>query len=198
MSEGGGLAGPAPMEGEGAYNRSSRVQAAGLAPAIDLFATAARAVPLPPDGPVVLADYGCSQGHNSLRPISTALEALRARIGPEPAVSVVHTDLPGNDFTALFATLAHDPESYLRFDPKTFPMAIGRSFYQPILPPESVLLGWSNGGAGRRRRSPIKSRSPTAAMARPGRPTPDRGRRIGGVSSKAGAGRCSPGRGWWS
>ena len=33
---------PAPMEGHGAYNRSSRVQAAGSSPALPLFEDAAR------------------------------------------------------------------------------------------------------------------------------------------------------------
>jgi hypothetical protein len=37
---------PAPMEGHGAYNRSSRVQAAGLAAAVPLFRQAAATVSL--------------------------------------------------------------------------------------------------------------------------------------------------------
>jgi hypothetical protein len=55
----------------------------------------------------------------------------------------VHTDLPDNDFTALFRNLAGDPASYLRGDPQTFASAVGRSFYEQILPPCSVTLGWS-------------------------------------------------------
>ena len=35
---------PAPMEGHGVYNRSSRVQAAGLSPAVPLLEQAARTV----------------------------------------------------------------------------------------------------------------------------------------------------------
>ena len=56
----------------------------------------------------------------------------------------MHTDLPGNDFSALFQTLANDPDSYLRDDPAVFPSAVGRSFYQQILPSRSVTLGWSS------------------------------------------------------
>src|SRR5437763_17147042 len=86
---------PAPMEGGGAYNRSSRVQAAGLLPAVALFEQAAREVTLTsPPSSVVIADYGCSEGHNSLLPVGVALGALRKRVGPERAVCVVHTDLP--------------------------------------------------------------------------------------------------------
>lgn len=40
---------------------------------------------------------------------------LRERTGPERAISVVHTDVPENDFTGLFATLATDPDSYAAF-----------------------------------------------------------------------------------
>lgn len=139
-------AGPAPMEGHGVYNRSSGVQAAGASPALPLIEEAARRVPLAPGAqsdPVFIADYGCSEGHNSLQPIGAAIRVLRERIGPERAISVAHTDLPTNDFTVLFQTLDSDPASYLRGDPATFASAVGRSFYRQILPSESVTLGWS-------------------------------------------------------
>jgi hypothetical protein len=136
---------PAPMEGQGVYNRSSRVQAAGLSPAVPLLELAARIVPLSekPE-PIVIADYGSSQGHNSLHPLAVAIQILRERVGPERAISVVHTDLPENDFTALFRTLATDSNSYLRGDPALFASAIGRSFYEQLLPTESVTLAWSS------------------------------------------------------
>ena len=101
---------PSPMEGHGAYNRSSRVQAAGLAAAIPLLRQAAETVPLSPaPEPIVIADYGCSEGHNSLIPMREAIAALRQRIGASRAISVVHTDLPSNHFGALFEALESDP-----------------------------------------------------------------------------------------
>ena len=136
---------PAPMEGHGAYNRSSRVQAAGLAPAVPLLEQAARTVPLAAAAqPVVIADYGSSEGRNSLVPLALAISVLRERVGPERAISVVHTDMPDNDFTALFQTLAVHPNSYLRGDPAVFASAVGKSFYEQILPSGSVTLGWSS------------------------------------------------------
>jgi SAM dependent carboxyl methyltransferase len=133
------------MEGHGAYNRSSRVQATGSSPAMPSLERAARQVDLPaPPEAIVIADYGSSEGHNSLSPLTVAIGALRERIGREHAISVVHTDLPGNDFTALFKVLASDPGSYLRGDPAVFPCAVGRSFYEQILPSSSVTLGWSS------------------------------------------------------
>jgi SAM dependent carboxyl methyltransferase len=145
MTDAAGSFSPAPMEGRGAYNRSSRVQAAGLSPAVPLLEQAAAAVDLPGAGDaIVIADYGSSEGRNSLVPIAAALRVLRTRAGPERAIAVVHTDLPGNDFNALFQTLANDPDSYLRSDPAVFASAVGRSFYRQILPPQSVTLGWSS------------------------------------------------------
>ena len=93
--------------------------------------------------PIVIADYGASEGRNSLAPLAAAIGALRARVGLERAISVVHTDLPDSDFTALFRLLASDSDSYLRRDSAAFAAAVGRSFYEQILPSESVTLGWS-------------------------------------------------------
>jgi hypothetical protein len=133
------------MEGHGTYNRSSRVQAAGSSPALPSLEKAAREVALPfPPQAVMIADYGSSEGRNSLAPIRAAIHVLRDRIGSDRAISVCHTDLPGNDFTTLFQILASDPASYLQDFPTIFPFAIGRSFYDQILPPASVTLGWSS------------------------------------------------------
>lgn len=128
-----------------AYSQSSRLQAAGLLPAVELFEQAARQVSLPhPPQPVVIADYGAATGHNSLKPVATAVEVLRGRTRHDHAILVAHTDVPDNDFTALFHTLSEDPESYLNNDAASFTSAIGRSFYQQILPTGTVNLGWSS------------------------------------------------------
>ena len=133
------------MEGHGAYNRSSRVQAAGSSPAVLLLEKAAQEVLLPPTHePIVIADYGSSEGRNSLIPLRAAIAGLRQRIDKQRAISVVHTDLPDNDFGALFQMLASDPDSYLKEETAIFPYAVGRSFYEQILPESSVTLGWSS------------------------------------------------------
>ena len=133
------------MEGHGGYNRSSRVQAAGSSPALPLLEQAARIVTLAEaPAPIVIADYGASEGRNSLVPMAVAIGALRDRVGPERAISVIHTDLPDSDFAALFQLLTSNPDSYVRVDPAAFASAVGRSFYQQILPSDSVTLGWSS------------------------------------------------------
>src|SRR5262249_7084678 len=94
MSSAMGMHANAAMEGGGAYNRSSSIQAAGLAPAVPWLAEAARVVPLgPPDVPLIVADYGSSQGRNSLAPLRAAIGILRERTGADRPISVFHTDL---------------------------------------------------------------------------------------------------------
>jgi hypothetical protein len=146
---------PEPLESE-SYTASSRLQAAGLRPAIALFEKAAAAVPLPTSRqPIAIADYGASTGHNSLMPICAAIEVLRGRTKPDHSILVVHTDVPDNDFTAMFRTLSEDPDSYLKKDPATFVSAVGRSFYAQILPSSSVNLGWSSWAIQWLRRIPM-------------------------------------------
>jgi hypothetical protein len=136
---------PVPMEGRGAYNHCSTVQATGSSPALPLLERAAHLIPIPdaPE-PIVIADYGSSQGRNSLAPMAAAIGVLRKRVGMARAISVVHTDLPGNDFAALFQMLTTSSDSYLASDQAIFPSAIGRSFYDQILPSGSVTLAWSS------------------------------------------------------
>lgn len=129
----------------GTYTASSRLQAAGLTGALAIFEEAANVVPLPTQpNPIVIADYGAATAHNSLLPICAAIAVLRKRTRNDHCIYVAHTDVPENDFTAMFRTLAEDPDSYLAKDPASFASAIGRSFYQQILPSSSVNLGWSS------------------------------------------------------
>ena len=66
------------MAAEGVYNRNSRVQQHGLIPGMRLLERAAAAVDLPDaPQPILIADYGCSGGRNSLDPVATAIEVLR-------------------------------------------------------------------------------------------------------------------------
>jgi hypothetical protein len=89
--------------------------------------------------PVVIADYGSSQGKQSLAPMRAAIIALRARLGPDRPILVVHIDQAANDFNTLFDVLHSDPQSYSVNDPSLFPSAIGRSFYESVFPRERVL-----------------------------------------------------------
>jgi salicylate 1-O-methyltransferase len=129
------------------YSAASRLQAAGLRQAITLFEHAAEVVPIPRSPrPILIVDYGAGTGHNSVLPIGAAISVLRKRTRPEQSILVTHTDRPENDFTALFNTLADDPDSYLHRDHASFASAVGRSYYSQIIPSNSVHLGWSSWG----------------------------------------------------
>jgi hypothetical protein len=133
------------MEGGGFYNLHAKLQAGGGNLALPYLDEAARSFPLPPGScPIVIADYGSSQGKNSLAPIRAAIQCLRKRIGNERAVIVIHVDQHANDFNTLFDVLHRDPERYSMDDPHVFPSAIGRSFYENVFPREQVDLGWSS------------------------------------------------------
>jgi SAM dependent carboxyl methyltransferase len=133
------------MEGNGAYNHHGTIPARGAATAIPLLEKALARIPMDSEHqPVVIADYGSSQGKNSLAPIGLAMRTLRSRVPAERAIFVYHVDQPSNDFNSLFGVLTTDPDSYARADPSVHPCVIGRSFYEQVLPPGSVHLAWSS------------------------------------------------------
>ncbi len=133
------------MEGKGAYNKYAKVPAGGGALALPLLERAASNVARDTsDLPVVVADYGSSQGKNSLGPMRVAIKTLRHGVGPHRSIFVFHIDQPSNDFHTLFEVLDADLERYTLGDPNIFPAAIGRSFYENVLPPGFVNLGWSS------------------------------------------------------
>jgi hypothetical protein len=131
------------MEGGGSYNLHARIPAGGGSLGLPYLEEAARSLALAPAGnPVVIADYGSSQGKNSLIPMRAAIRCLRTRVGPETPITVVHVDQHANDFNTLFDVLHNDSERYSENDPHVFPSAIGRSFYENVFPGEQVDLGW--------------------------------------------------------
>jgi hypothetical protein len=131
------------MEGKGAYNKHAEIPAGGAALATPLLETAVRKIALDPeDRPVIIADYGSSQGKNSLAPMQIAIRNLRPRLGPNRPIFVFHIDQPSNDFNSLFEVVSCDPDRYALDGGNVFPCAIGRSFYEQVLPPDSVHLGW--------------------------------------------------------
>jgi len=77
------------MEGKGAYNRYAKLPAGGGALALPLLENAVRNVTLDEgDQTVVIADYGSSQGKNSVVPMQVAIKGLRRRVGSSRPISV--------------------------------------------------------------------------------------------------------------
>jgi hypothetical protein len=128
----------AAMEGRGSYNKHAKLPAGSAA------------LPLRERG---LSEWNSTltirrsfsptmvrhKGKTHSSPCKRAIRSLRRRLGPAYPVSVFHIDQPSNDFNTLFKVLGSDPGQYAFDDPSVFP---GRSFYEQVLPPDSVHLGW--------------------------------------------------------
>jgi hypothetical protein len=81
------------MEGKGVYNESAAIPAAGGALALPLLQRAARLIKLDTgDRPIVIADYGSSEGKNSLAPMRAAIAVLRTPAGLQQPIFVYHTE----------------------------------------------------------------------------------------------------------
>ena len=133
------------MEADGAYNKNVKIPVAGAASILPHWERAVRSVPLDHgEQSIVIADYGVSQGKNSLAPMRIAVDYLRSRVGFDRPILVCHIDLAINDFNTLFKVLEGDPDSYYRNAPNVYPCVVGRSFYENVLPPNSVHIGWSS------------------------------------------------------
>lgn len=132
------------MEGDGAYNRHARFQAFSNRIALQYVEEAAQKVEIDRGNePIIIADYGSSQGKNSVVPMRIAIEALRARMGTDRPIIVYHVDLPVNDFNTLFRTLDTDSSSYMRDAVNVYACGVGRSFFDNVFPPNYVHIGWS-------------------------------------------------------
>lgn len=132
------------MEGGGAYNRHAKFQADGSKIALRYAQEAAQKAELDQgSGPIVIADYGSSQGKNSLEPMRITIDTLRARMGSNHPIMVYHVDLPVNDFNTLFRILNSDSSSYIHDAVNVHACGIGRSFFDKVFPPDYVHIGWS-------------------------------------------------------
>ena len=95
--------------------------------------------------PFSIVDYGAADGGTSMELIAKIVDSISARSSGRQ-ISVTYTDLPHNDFSALFQ-LMHDPSmgeaGYLQRHDDVFVTAAGTSFYDQIVPDNSVDIGFS-------------------------------------------------------
>jgi hypothetical protein len=129
------------MEGQGYYTAHSEAQQAYGELGLEWLAEAAAEVEPPPPGlPYVIADLGAAGGGSSLEPMRRALAGRRG----DGEALVIHTDIPSDDFSALFELVDFSPQSYLKDREDVFALAAGRSFYERLLPEGMLSLGWSS------------------------------------------------------
>lgn len=135
---------PEHMLGHGFYNKHSQEQGAANRYSLPHLVEAVNAIdPGQTPGHIRIADYGSAQGRNSLLPLKTAIAQVKARWNPAPPITVIHTDLPTNDWTTLFQTVLTSPHSYLAGETNVFCLASGTSVYSRIFPANHIALGYS-------------------------------------------------------
>ncbi|MBN8248035.1 MAG: SAM-dependent methyltransferase [Verrucomicrobia bacterium] len=120
------------MTSDGFYARHAGTQGGAAGLGIPLLLRAAAA----------LQCHGASLQLADLLPLGALITALRAR--SMVPVSVVHTDLPTNDWATLFRVLDSDPRSYLRHHADVYASVVGRSFYERLFPPDSLSIAWTS------------------------------------------------------
>jgi hypothetical protein len=84
----------------------------------------------------IIADFGCSQGLNSIYAMKAIINYLKKTNKYVKEPFIFHNDLPTNDWRTLFQLLIED-NSYKG-------VASGRSFYEQCLPNNSLQIGYSS------------------------------------------------------
>ena len=131
---------------EGDYSAHTQGAKDAIDNARDLACRAIAEMDLPDaGGPFHIADYGAADGGTSLDLHRAVISALRAR-APRLPVCVTYTDLPRNDYSALFTT-THGGRpgvtSYRDEHDDIFVYAAATSFFGPIFPPRTIDFGFS-------------------------------------------------------
>ncbi len=147
------------MVGGGYYDAHSSFQANVAASGMSLLQHAVAALTLPANRAATLADYGCSEGRNSMTTVSASLTLLAARGVME--FGVLHNDLPANDWCELARNLS-GPDSYLRKFPQARALFAPCGFFGRVTLPSSITLGISGSAAHWLSRQPPEIEMPTS------------------------------------
>lgn len=163
------------MVGHGYYNRHSAPQRAAIDYVLPWLDAAVEALPLA-DVPATigLADFGCSEGRNSIAVVQRLVTAVRRRCARP--IQTVHSDLPTNDYSELFRALRPEARSVFG-DGDTYSAAVGGSMYDQLLPPRSLHVATTFNAIGFLSRRQV-ARLPDYIL--PNGPSARRG--VGGVS----------------
>ena len=134
------------MRGSGYYSSHTVGAKAVIDAAGDLVLDALSRMDLAGQTPFAIADYGAADGGTSMNMMRRAVAAIRERAAERP-ITITYTDLPHNDFSALFrlmhGLLPQASERPLAAEPGVFTFASGTSFYRQIFPGGTLSLGFS-------------------------------------------------------
>lgn len=144
---GGGTTPIIAMRGAGYYSENTVGAKAVIDAAGELVISALSHMPLAAsDAPFAIADYGCADGGTSIDLMQRIVTEIRER-GSKRQITITYTDLPHNDFSALFRLLhghvGKQQGTPLGQQEGVLTFASGTSFYRQILPSSSLSLGFS-------------------------------------------------------
>ncbi|KAM0719343.1 hypothetical protein Q7P37_005248 [Cladosporium fusiforme] len=122
------------MQGGGYYNENCILQRLAIEMAFSVFD------PIDFQGEAItLADYGSSEGHNSIQ----LMRRVLAQLPSLTSATVVFNDTPTNDFTSLSNVLSAQMPSLTQKNRLAIhPLLSPKSFFKQILPPNSVDAGF--------------------------------------------------------
>ncbi len=127
------------MVGGGYYNQHSAPQMASIDFVLPWLDAAIASMHLSEAWPTTigLADFGCSEGGNSIAVMQRLVSVFRKR--SSRPIQTHHIDLPTNDYRELFKNLRPDGGSVFEAA-ETYSAAVGGSMYDQLLPPRSIHL----------------------------------------------------------
>jgi gibberellin A4 carboxyl methyltransferase len=163
------------MVAHGFYDRNSAPQWAAIEAVLPWFEDAITEMRLSEEPTTIaLADFGCSEGRNSIQIMQRLVSGIRRRTSRP--VQTIHSDLPTNDHTALLRGLRANGRS--AFGDGVFSAVVGGSMFEQLLPPRSIHLAMSFNAIGFLSRRPLE-RLPDYIL--PNGPSARRG--VGAVSA---------------
>lgn len=136
---------------DGDYHKHSAPQRTALENTFPLLSNAISTVcsriTFKSDTAFTVADYGSSDGKNSLELMSIIIKNVRKNTSPTQPISIYHTDLPYNNYNTLFRGLHDSPDSYMALSSREAPIfscATATPFFQQILPSNSVHFAFTS------------------------------------------------------
>ncbi|OQS06263.1 benzoate carboxyl methyltransferase-like [Thraustotheca clavata] len=127
------------MQGNGAYNSTAVVQMTLVDYTRELLKNNIHRLRPSSPNTIRIADLGASEGRNSMALLATVLELLQEFLPASQSREfiVYHEDLPANDFNSLLNTI-NSTLSYLHNRPNVYASVISKSFYERLVPAESL------------------------------------------------------------
>jgi hypothetical protein len=157
------------MKGDGFYDRNSSPQMAAMAAVLPWIEQAIGKMDLPDVAtPVVVVDFACSEGRNSIAGAQRIAAALRQRT--TRAIQTVHSDLPTNNFNQVFLNLAEAARQ--GWPSNVYSAATGGSMFEHLMPPGTVTIATTYNAIGFLDRRPALGIADYILPMGPRRPRP--------------------------